>query len=157
MFVEYEMKLHNGLFEGNDTIEMVCSRTLCTGYTLALNASNAGGDELDIFVDLGEGMVELPYHFVYLPNPKISKVYPLKTVVSGGNTVTVEGEFHALTDLLRINIMSPRPCPQCQRRLCHLAHKIPGKVLGPGLGVSNYPINFWGSRSYFQGHQGSMS
>ena len=46
---------------------------------------------MPVSVAVGDGWVELEQTFVFRPNPKVSKVYPLKTVLAGGNTITVEG------------------------------------------------------------------
>ena len=76
-----------------------CSPTTCIVLTPTAEPEDVE-NQLQITV-IFPGYTPIPIHFVfvYKTNPQVNSVYPLKTLVAGGTTLTVQGEgFNAVSN-----------------------------------------------------------
>ena len=81
------------------TTSELCSNITCFVTTPAGKAVDVG-IELPISLILrGQAPITTSFTFTYKPNPQVNSIYPLKTLVAGGTTLTVEGEgFEAVNE-----------------------------------------------------------
>ena len=71
----------------------LCSASSCKFISYPM-AGNHIDQELPVLVRLKDSLViDISFKFTYRANPILDKVYPLETLVAGGNTLTVEGSF----------------------------------------------------------------
>ena len=76
-----------------------CSHTSCFVTTPAGNAKDAG-IELQISLTFpSQEPIATSFTFTYQPNPQVNNIHPLKTLVAGGTTLTVQGKgFKAVNE-----------------------------------------------------------
>ena len=79
----------------------LCSSSSCTFISSPV-AGSYRDQELPVLLQLEDSeLVEIPFKFTYRPNPSLEKVYPLETLVTGGNTLTVEGMFGIMSYIIQ--------------------------------------------------------
>ena len=76
-----------------------CLHTFCVVTTSAGNAKDVG-IKLQIFLTFPrQEPIATSFTFTYQPNPQVNSIHPLKTLVAGGTTLTVQGEgFEAVNE-----------------------------------------------------------
>ena len=76
-----------------------CSMTTCFITTTTGNAADIG---IKLAISLtfhGQEPITTSFTFTYHPNPQVNSIHPLKTLVAGGTTLTVQGEgFDAVNE-----------------------------------------------------------
>ena len=77
----------------------ICSHTTCFVITPPGNSSEV---RVQLPVSLtfhGWASISTPFTFTYQPDPRVNSIHPLKTLIAGGTTLTVDGEgFGSVND-----------------------------------------------------------
>ena len=75
-----------------------CSHT-CFVITPPGNSSEVGVQLPVSLMFHGQASILTPFTFTYQPDPRVNSIHPLKTLVAGGTTLTVDGEgFDSVND-----------------------------------------------------------
>ena len=81
------------------TSSMPCSNTTCFVRTSPGKAADAGIKLPISLTSHCQERINTSFTFTYQPNPQVNSIYPLKTLVVGGTTLTVQGEgFRAVNE-----------------------------------------------------------
>ena len=81
------------------TSSELCSLTTCFVTTPAGKSVDVGIELPISLIFRGQEPVTTSFTFTYQPNPEVNSIYPLKTLVAGGTTLTVQGEgFEAVNE-----------------------------------------------------------